>query len=109
MLDCPSCDASISLGLTHVSMGSFVVPDNGKDCLNGCQTFDLGYEQRSDDYLFGGHLINAPPTWSKWPLGSAPARLLRLLRTRLVAPCSWALPGRGPSHWDPGLGLSCSS
>ena len=60
MLSCPSCDPSISLGLTHVSMGSFVVPDNGKDCLNGCQTFDLGYEQRSDDYLFGGNLINAP-------------------------------------------------
>ena len=60
MLSCPNCDPSISLGITHVSMGSFVVPDNGKDCLNGCQTFDLGYEQRSDDYLFGGHLINAP-------------------------------------------------
>ena len=45
MLACPSCDPSIALGLTHVSMGTFVVPDNGVDCLNGCQTFDLGYEQ----------------------------------------------------------------
>ena len=44
----------------QVSMGTFVVPDNGVDCLNGCQTFDLGYEQRSDDYLMGGHIINAP-------------------------------------------------
>ena len=83
MLPCPSCDPSIALGLTHVSMGTFVVPDNGVDCLNGCQTFDLGYEQvnpnpnpnpkqnpnpnpnlgyaqRSDDYLMGGHIINAP-------------------------------------------------
>ena len=115
MLSCPSCDPSIALGLTHVSMGTFVVPDNGVDCLNGCQvgvrlsvraragfsvratvrvktrarasvgararttarvgfdcpakpnphlhgcqTFDLGYEERSDDYLFGGHIINAP-------------------------------------------------
>ena len=60
MLPCPSCDPSIALGLTHVSMGTFVVPDNGVDCLNGCQTFDLGYEQRSDDYLVGGHIINAP-------------------------------------------------
>ena len=42
-------------------------------------------------------------------LGSAPARLLRLLRTRLVAPCSLALPGRGPGPSDPGHGLSCSS
>ena len=37
MLSCPSCDPSIALGLTHVSMGTFVVPDNGVDCLNGCQ------------------------------------------------------------------------
>jgi hypothetical protein len=37
MLPCPSCDPSIALGLTHVSTGSFVVPDNGVDCLNGCQ------------------------------------------------------------------------
>ena len=60
MLACPSCDPSISLGLTHESMGSFVIPDNGVDCLNGCQTFDLGYVQHSDDYLRGGHIINAP-------------------------------------------------
>ena len=38
--------------------------------------------------------------WSKGPLGSAPARLLRLLRARLVAPCSSALPG-----WPPATGI----
>ena len=32
---------------------------------------------------------------SKWPLGSAPARLLCLLRARLAAPTGSALPGRG--------------
>ena len=60
MLACPSCDPSISLGLTHESMGTFVIPDNGLDCLNGCQTFDLGYVELSDDYMRGGHIINAP-------------------------------------------------
>ena len=35
------------------------------------------------------------------PLGSAPARLLRLLRARRVAPCSSALPGRAPATGTP--------
>ena len=35
------------------------------------------------------------------PLGSAPARLLRLLRARLAAPGSAALPGRGRSTGRP--------
>jgi hypothetical protein len=39
---------------------------------------------------------------SKCPLGSAPARLLRLLRARLAALGSSALPGvEGPAHWAP--------
>eukprot|EP00964_Phaeocystis_antarctica_P061631 scaffold36841_cov48-Phaeocystis_antarctica.AAC.1 len=37
--------------------------------------------------------------WSKCPLGSAPARLLRLLRARLAALGSSALPEKRPSHW----------
>ena len=42
---------------------------------------------------FSGHGVAA---WSECPpLGSAPARLLRLLRTRLAALGSSALPGRG--------------
>ena len=43
------------------------------------------------------------------PLGSAPARLLRLLRARLVALGSPALPVRGPGHWVPSHCLGCSS
>ena len=40
--------------------------------------------------------------WPKChPLGSAPARLLRLLRARLAAPGSAALPGRGRSTGRP--------
>ena len=35
--------------------------------------------------------------WSKCPLGSAPARLLCLLRARLAPLASSALPGRGPA------------
>eukprot|EP00964_Phaeocystis_antarctica_P017412 scaffold9616_cov59-Phaeocystis_antarctica.AAC.1 len=35
------------------------------------------------------------PAWSECVLGSAPARLLRLLRARLTALGSSALPGRG--------------
>ena len=46
---------------------------------------------------------------SKWLLGSAPARLLRLLRARLVALGSPALPVRGPGHWVPSHCLGCSS
>ena len=34
-------------------------------------------------------------------LGSAPARLLRLLRACLVAPCSSALPGWAPASGTP--------
>eukprot|EP00964_Phaeocystis_antarctica_P105525 scaffold70519_cov69-Phaeocystis_antarctica.AAC.2 len=33
--------------------------------------------------------------WAKWPLGSAQSRLLCLLRARLAALGSLALPGRG--------------
>eukprot|EP00964_Phaeocystis_antarctica_P071284 scaffold43471_cov57-Phaeocystis_antarctica.AAC.3 len=33
--------------------------------------------------------------WTKWPLGSAPARLLCLLKARLAALGGSALPGRG--------------
>ena len=43
------------------------------------------------------------------PLGSAPARLLLLLRARLVVPCSSALPGLTPGHWAPSHGSRCSS
>ena len=39
--------------------------------------------------------------WSKCPLGSAPARLLRLLRVRLAAVGSSALPGRGSDTGRP--------
>ena len=43
----------------------------------------------------------APPrcnaAWSKCPLGSAPTRLLCLLRAHLAALASSALPGRGPA------------
>ncbi len=60
VLSCPSCDPSVSLGKCYEPRGTFVVPDNGVDCLNGCQEFDLGYEEMSKDYLAGGHLINAP-------------------------------------------------
>ena len=35
------------------------------------------------------------------PVGSAPAQLLRLLRARLAALCSSALPGRGPATGIP--------
>ena len=38
---------------------------------------------------------------SKCPLGSAPARLLRLLRARLAAPGSSALPESGPATGRP--------
>ena len=38
---------------------------------------------------------------SNCPLGSAPARPLRLLRARLVAPCSSALPGWPPATETP--------
>ena len=48
------------------------------------------------------------PSIVKVPPWQCP-RLLRLLGARLVALCSSALPGRGPGHWAPGLGLSCSS
>ena len=40
----------------------------------------------------------------KCPLGSAPARPLRLLRARLVAPCSSALPG-----WASATGIRLQS
>ena len=61
VLPCPNCSrTSPALGKMFTSAGTFTVPDHGIDCLNGCQTFDLGYEQRSDDYLVGGHIINAP-------------------------------------------------
>ena len=64
VLPCPSCadNTAVSLGATHVSLGSFTVPENGVDCLNGCQEYDLGMEQTSDDYLSGGTLINNPRT-----------------------------------------------
>ena len=42
------------------------------------------------------------------PLAVAPARLLRLLRARLVAPGSSALPGERPAHWTPRHCLGCS-
>ena len=52
------------------------------------------------------------------PLSSAPARLLHLVRARLLAPCSSALPGRAPVTVGPQprpqvlerapLGLLCS-
>ena len=42
-------------------------------------------------------------------LGSAPARLLHLLSTRLLAPCSSALPRVGHGQWDPSHRLGCSS
>eukprot|EP00964_Phaeocystis_antarctica_P063811 scaffold38322_cov56-Phaeocystis_antarctica.AAC.3 len=45
--------------------------------------------------LFGQELPFGIPAWSKCRLGSAPARLLRLLRARLAALGSSALSGRG--------------
>eukprot|EP00964_Phaeocystis_antarctica_P080476 scaffold50262_cov66-Phaeocystis_antarctica.AAC.5 len=47
--------------------------------------------------------------WSKCSLGSAPARLLRLLRARLAALSSSALPGKRPAHRAPSHCLGCSS
>ena len=46
---------------------------------------------------------SAPP-----PLGSAAARLLRLLRARVAALGSSALPGKRPSHWARCHRLGCS-
>ena len=43
------------------------------------------------------------------PLGSAPARLLRLLRTLLTALAGSALPGERPAHWKPSHRLGCTS
>ena len=48
-----------------------------------------------------GDVRGCGAAWSKCPLGSAPARLLRLLRARLVSLGSPALPVRGPGHWVP--------
>ena len=49
---------------------------------------------------------SAAPAPPQGPYGSAPARPLHLLRTRLVAP----FPCRvAPGRWDPRHGLSCSS
>ena len=39
--------------------------------------------------------------WSSCPLGSAPARPLRLLRALLAALAGAALPGERPAHWAP--------
>ena len=41
------------------------------------------------------YVLDGVSAWSKCPLGSARARLLRLLRARLAALGSSALPGRG--------------
>ena len=43
------------------------------------------------------------------PLGRAPARLLRLLRARLTALASAALPGERPARWATSCRLGCSS
>eukprot|EP00964_Phaeocystis_antarctica_P085673 scaffold54161_cov58-Phaeocystis_antarctica.AAC.2 len=42
-------------------------------------------------------------------LGSAPARLLCLLRARLAVQAGSALPGESPAHWAPSHCLGCSS
>ena len=42
-------------------------------------------------------------------LGSAPARLVSLLRARLAAQGGSALPRERPAHWAPRHGLGCSS
>ena len=47
--------------------------------------------------------------WPMWRLGSAPARLLRLLSVRLVALVSSVLPGERPAHRAPSHCLGCSS
>ena len=47
--------------------------------------------------------------WSKCPLGSAPARLLCLLRARLAAVTGSALSREGSTHWAPSHCLGCSS
>ena len=49
------------------------------------------------------------PAGSNCPLGSVPARLLRLLRARLAALAGSALPGKRPAHWAPSHCLGCSS
>ena len=45
--------------------------------------------------------VQAATTWSKCSLGCDPARLLLLLRARLVATCSAALPGWPPDTGTP--------
>ena len=42
-------------------------------------------------------------------IGSASARLLRLLRARLAALAGSAVPQEGPAHWAPSHCLGCSS
>ena len=47
--------------------------------------------------------------WSECRLGSAPARLLRLLRARLAAPGGSRHLGERLGHWAPSHCLGCSS
>jgi hypothetical protein len=53
--------------------------------------------------------VGCATAWSKCPLGSAPSRLLRLLRARLAALTGPALPGERRVHWAPSHCLGCSS
>ena len=54
-------------------------------------------------------MASSKPAWPKRPLGSAPARFLRLLRARRAALAGSVLPGEGPAHRPPSLRLGCSS
>ena len=49
------------------------------------------------------------PAGSNCPLGSAPARLLRLLRARLAALGGSVFPGERPAPWKHSHCLGCSS
>ena len=56
-----------------------------------------------------GMLESGAPARSKWPLGSARARLVRLLGARLAALASSALPGRGPATGLPAAASAASA
>ena len=65
----------------------------------------FGYPPASNIYL----PADCTTAWSKCPPGSAPARLLCLLRARLAALAGSALPRERPAHWAPSHCLGCSS